>query len=188
MKNTAQTPSTQAEAAAERFALRVTARLSSGTEALPYDISERLRASRMQALAKRTGRRPCSLSPAATRLLMAYDWPGNVRELENMLEQCATLSRHGAITPADLPERMRVFNVSGASGRPSSISHSAAAQTLEDKEATAIREALAVSTPDIGFYGEESGGETLCHPGDHPRRNARTFASGISQARRQSAS
>lgn len=53
MNNTAQTPSTQAEAAAERFALRVTARLSSGTEALPYDISERLRASRMQALAKR---------------------------------------------------------------------------------------------------------------------------------------
>ncbi|CAN7452915.1 uncharacterized protein DUF3619 [Acidovorax sp. 99] len=53
MKNTVQTPPTQAEAAAERFALRVTARLSSGTDALPYDISERLRASRMQALAKR---------------------------------------------------------------------------------------------------------------------------------------
>ncbi|MBV7459741.1 MAG: hypothetical protein A2710_05110 [Burkholderiales bacterium RIFCSPHIGHO2_01_FULL_64_960] len=51
--NTVQTPSTQAEAAAERFALRVTARLSSGTDELPYDISERLRASRMQALAKR---------------------------------------------------------------------------------------------------------------------------------------
>ena len=41
--NTVQTPSTQAEAAAERFALRVTARLSSGTDELPYDISERLR-------------------------------------------------------------------------------------------------------------------------------------------------
>jgi len=53
MKNTVQTPSTQAEVAAERFALRVTARLSSGTAELPYDISERLRASRMQALAKR---------------------------------------------------------------------------------------------------------------------------------------
>ena len=37
MKNTVQTPPTQAEAAAERFALRVTARLSSGTDALPYD-------------------------------------------------------------------------------------------------------------------------------------------------------
>ena len=53
MKNTVQPPSTHAEAAAERFALRVTARLSSGTDDLPYDISERLRASRMQALAKR---------------------------------------------------------------------------------------------------------------------------------------
>jgi hypothetical protein len=51
--NTVQTPSAQAEAAAERFALRVAARLSSGTAELPYDISERLRASRVQALAKR---------------------------------------------------------------------------------------------------------------------------------------
>ena len=51
--NTVQTPSPQAEAAAERFALRVTARLSSGTDELSYDITERLRASRMQALAKR---------------------------------------------------------------------------------------------------------------------------------------
>ena len=53
MKNTVQPPSTHAEAAAERFALRVTARQSSGPDELPYDIAERLRASRMQALAKR---------------------------------------------------------------------------------------------------------------------------------------
>ncbi|MBB5143170.1 sigma 54-interacting transcriptional regulator [Desulfovibrio intestinalis] len=96
----------------------------------------------LENLAERTGRQPCTLSPAAIRLLMAYDWPGNVRELENMLEQCATLSRHGAITPADLPERMRNFNTPATSNRPSSISHSSAAQTLEDKEAAAIREAL----------------------------------------------
>ena len=51
--NTVQTPSASAQAAADRFALRVTARLSSGTDDLGYDISERLRASRMQALAKR---------------------------------------------------------------------------------------------------------------------------------------
>lgn len=38
---------------AERFALRVTARLNEGTSELPYDISERLRAARMQALEKR---------------------------------------------------------------------------------------------------------------------------------------
>jgi len=41
------------DAGAERFARRVTARLESGTADLPYDISERLRAARMQALAKR---------------------------------------------------------------------------------------------------------------------------------------
>ncbi|MCW8180350.1 DUF3619 family protein, partial [Verminephrobacter eiseniae] len=56
MKNTAQTL-TPAQAAAERFALRVTARLSGGTgdlpHDLPYDVTERLRAARMQALARR---------------------------------------------------------------------------------------------------------------------------------------
>ena len=50
--NTVQTPSAQAEAAAERFALRVATRLSTGTNELPYDVSERLRASRRQALVK----------------------------------------------------------------------------------------------------------------------------------------
>lgn len=51
--NPVQTPSAPAQAAAERFALRVATRLTSGANELPYDISERLRASRMQALAKR---------------------------------------------------------------------------------------------------------------------------------------
>ena len=50
---TLHTSTTQENTATDRFALRVTARLSSGTAELPYDISERLRASRMQALAKR---------------------------------------------------------------------------------------------------------------------------------------
>ena len=35
------------------YAARVTRRLSTGTDDLPYDITERLRAARMQALAKR---------------------------------------------------------------------------------------------------------------------------------------
>lgn len=41
------------EQAADRFARRVTARLSDGNDDLPYDISERLRAAREQALSKR---------------------------------------------------------------------------------------------------------------------------------------
>lgn len=51
--NTVPLPPPQAQAAAERFARRITARLSQGADDLPYDISERLRASRMQALAQR---------------------------------------------------------------------------------------------------------------------------------------
>ena len=41
------------ELSAERFARRITVRLSEGTAALPYDISERLRAGREQAIAQR---------------------------------------------------------------------------------------------------------------------------------------
>ena len=37
----------------DRFALKATSYLSAGTTDLPYDISERLRAARMQAVAKR---------------------------------------------------------------------------------------------------------------------------------------
>lgn len=42
-----------AEVAAERFARRVATRLNDGTADLPYEISERLRAARVQALSKR---------------------------------------------------------------------------------------------------------------------------------------
>ncbi len=46
-------PSVSAELFADRYARRVAARLTEGASALPYDISERLRAARMQALDKR---------------------------------------------------------------------------------------------------------------------------------------
>lgn len=51
--NDVNTPMPQADDAAERFALRIATRLTTGTDELSYDLSERLRASRMQALAKR---------------------------------------------------------------------------------------------------------------------------------------
>lgn len=43
----------QLQLAEDRFGLQVTARLSDATDTLPYDISERLRAARAQALGKR---------------------------------------------------------------------------------------------------------------------------------------
>lgn len=45
--------SSSSEDMAAHFARRVTSRLDEGTNALPYDISERLRAARVQALEKR---------------------------------------------------------------------------------------------------------------------------------------
>ena len=46
-------PSMQASEAADAYARRLTARLTHGNADLPYDITERLRAARMQALAQR---------------------------------------------------------------------------------------------------------------------------------------
>ena len=46
-------PSPSSDVAADQFARRLTARLSEGTQDLPYDISERLRAARVQALSQR---------------------------------------------------------------------------------------------------------------------------------------
>ena len=46
-------PSMQANQAADAYARRLTARLTHGNADLPYDITERLRAARMQALAQR---------------------------------------------------------------------------------------------------------------------------------------
>ena len=46
-------PNHATEAAADQFARRVAARMAQGTDDLPYDITERLRAARAQALAKR---------------------------------------------------------------------------------------------------------------------------------------
>lgn len=72
---------TSVELAADRFGKRVATRLDGGMGELPYDITERLRASRMQALAKRkvvaTVLRPAP-APAVVRLgnSLALGGPG----------------------------------------------------------------------------------------------------------------
>lgn len=65
--NTSPLPSSAS--AADQFSRRLTARLSEGTQNLPYDISERLRAARMQALSQR--KRPVLVhqtAPSVTQL------------------------------------------------------------------------------------------------------------------------
>ncbi len=43
----------------------------------------------------------------ALALLTGYGWPGNVRELENTIERASVLKRGSAITPAELPDKVK---------------------------------------------------------------------------------
>ncbi|HUI67232.1 MAG TPA: sigma-54 dependent transcriptional regulator [Nitrospirota bacterium] len=47
------------------------------------------------------------IDPEALTILKAYGWPGNVRELENSIERASVLRRGEAITPAELPDKLR---------------------------------------------------------------------------------
>ena len=53
-------------------------------------------------LARRTGRGPWTLSPAARERLTAAAWPGNVRELVNALERATILQPRGTVEPRHL--------------------------------------------------------------------------------------
>ncbi|WP_076998463.1 DUF3619 family protein [Variovorax sp. KK3] len=61
------TLSTTAAATEELFGRRVAARLSAGTQQLPHDIGERLRAAREQALARRKVVRVLQAAPAVVQ-------------------------------------------------------------------------------------------------------------------------
>jgi two-component system response regulator HydG len=50
-----------------------------------------------------------SISPEAAKKLLTYRWAGNVRELRNCIERAVALCRLDAITPDDLPDRVREF-------------------------------------------------------------------------------
>ncbi|HEY4055921.1 MAG TPA: sigma-54 dependent transcriptional regulator [Kofleriaceae bacterium] len=57
--------------------------------------------------AKRNHKAVVGISPAAARMLQAYDWPGNVRELENCMERAVALSRLDEITVEELPRKIQ---------------------------------------------------------------------------------
>lgn len=47
------------------------------------------------------------VTPAAMKLLEAYDWPGNVRELRNAVEKMIVLASGTQLDVADVPEQMQ---------------------------------------------------------------------------------
>jgi two-component system, NtrC family, response regulator AtoC len=70
----------------------------------------------LERIAQRLVKPVPSLSPAALRVLAAYDYPGNVRELRNILERALILEASAKITPESL------LLGSGRAGRVSSES------------------------------------------------------------------
>ncbi len=46
------------------------------------------------------------ITDEAMKILLGYPWPGNVRELQNVIERTVVMKESGAITVADLPERI----------------------------------------------------------------------------------
>lgn len=55
-----------------------------------------------------------SVTPAAMKLLEAYDWPGNVRELRNAVEKMIVLASGTQLDVADVPEQMQSTNGAAA--------------------------------------------------------------------------
>jgi DNA-binding NtrC family response regulator len=62
----------------------------------------------MNRAAMTAGKASFDVTPETLATLTAYAWPGNVRELENAIERAAAMARGTLLTPADLPERVRV--------------------------------------------------------------------------------
>src|SRR5438105_1640620 len=89
----------------------------------------------LQRLAKESGTRVKSLTPAAAKALMDFDWPGNVRELENVLQRAATLSSRDAIDADDIQIEHRSSASSAQPLLPQGM-------TLDKWEQEIIREAL----------------------------------------------
>jgi DNA-binding NtrC family response regulator len=74
----------------------------------------------------------CSLSPAASAVLVEFPWPGNVRQLRNVLEQAAIDSESPVIT-ADLLRRIMSLSL-GSAGCNLASAASSKATTADSRE------------------------------------------------------
>jgi DNA-binding NtrC family response regulator len=91
---------------------------------------------------RRTGKQIRGLSPAAMRMLMAYEWPGNVRELENAVEHAFVLCNRKDIEPLDLPVEIRQAQQAGVCPPPGDESIPAAPARRQKLTRAALVELL----------------------------------------------
>ncbi|NWG00172.1 MAG: sigma-54-dependent Fis family transcriptional regulator [Thermoanaerobaculaceae bacterium] len=81
----------------------------------------------------RMRRRVTRISEAAAQCLLRFSWPGNVRELRNVIERAMILVTGDTLTPAHLPDDIRLARRGRPSGRVA---------TLEEVEAAHIEKVL----------------------------------------------
>ena len=97
----------------------------------------------LEGVARRLGRAPVALSPAALSCLWTYAWPGNIRELQHVLEAAMVLS-DGVILPEHLPPSVRSSAAAPAGAvLPLAAPGGSLDQTLADWERRMILDALA---------------------------------------------
>ncbi len=60
---------------------------------------------------KKANKKIKGISKESFKMLMSYGFPGNVRELENMIERAVILEKTSQITPASLPQTIKLFQV-----------------------------------------------------------------------------
>lgn len=86
----------------------------------------------LRQTAKRLGKEPCELEPAAARLLVDYHWPGNVRELENIITRASVLNLGEAITADDIHPWLMAA-ASGSKVTPTALPTGLSMQDMERK-------------------------------------------------------
>ncbi|MEM7678389.1 MAG: helix-turn-helix domain-containing protein, partial [Myxococcota bacterium] len=92
--------------------------------------------------ADRMGRGVRGLNEQAAERLLAYDWPGNVRELENYMERGVALARYDAITPDDLPKKLRSTDVPTVSPDDEEVGELLTLEELERKHIVRVVSAV----------------------------------------------
>ncbi len=97
----------------QRFGRNIAARLSTGTEDLPHDISERLRAARMQALAKRKvvklQQAPAVVNNGSSTLTLGSDFGGLKSRLASLIPLAALIA--GLLAIAMFQEDVRTKEI-----------------------------------------------------------------------------
>jgi DNA-binding NtrC family response regulator len=83
-----------------------------------------------------------SIAPEAAKKLLAYRWPGNVRELRNCVERAVALCRLDAITPDDLPDRVRDFTPAKTATFPEEIDQLLSLEEVERRYILRVLEAV----------------------------------------------